>query len=107
MPGSKTFRVMLRMETAPGSGAEFERQWIAGARIIAREPANLGQWLARSAEEDGVYYIVSDWVDEPRFREYEQSARHLEHRARLHPYRTAGSMMTMNVINETTGSGRQ
>jgi heme oxygenase (mycobilin-producing) len=100
MPAPAAFRIMLRMQTIPGKEMEFEREWAAGAGLIAREPANRGQWLAKSAEEDGVYYIVSDWIDEPSFRDYEQSPRHAEHRSRLHPYRETGAMVTMNVIHE-------
>jgi heme-degrading monooxygenase HmoA len=96
---------MLRMQTLRGREEDFEREWIAGAKMIAVEPGNLGQWLAKSAEEDGVYYIISDWVDEVRFREYERSQRHLAHRSRLHPYRATGSMTTMNLIHETIGTG--
>jgi heme-degrading monooxygenase HmoA len=92
------FRVMLRMQTHPGREREFEQAWYAGATVITDQPANLGQWLFRSEEEPGVFYIVSDWVDEPRFREYEHSQQHLEHRARLHPYRAAGSMVTMTTV---------
>jgi heme oxygenase (mycobilin-producing) len=98
------FRVLLRMETLPGAEAEFERQWAAGAALIAAEPANIGQCLARGDEEH-VYYIVSDWTDEERFREYERSERHRDHRSRLHPYRAAGSMATMQVVSELPGAG--
>jgi heme-degrading monooxygenase HmoA len=98
MSAHEAFRVMLRMQATPGQEAEFERVWAAGAEIIAREPASRGQWLARSAEEGGVYYIVSDWTDELAFRTYERSARHRQHRSRLHPYRASGSMTTMNVL---------
>lgn len=30
----------------------------------------------RCSDEAGVYYIMSDWVDEPRFREFEHSWEH-------------------------------
>jgi len=97
------YRVMLRMEVTENLHERFERAWLDGAGQIAQEPANVGQWLSRSTDEDGVYYIVSDWVDERSFREYERSERHRHHRARLHPYRTAGSMTTMDVLHATTG----
>ena len=58
----------------------------------------LARSLARSSTEEHVYYIVSDWVDEPRFREFEKSQDHLEHRKALHPFRTGGSMATMQVV---------
>ena len=96
------FRVMLRMEIKPGMGAEFEQTWLAIGEGVTSHPANLGQWLSRS-DEEGVYYIVSDWVDEPRFREFETSDRHLEHRKQLHPFRSGGSMTTMQVIAHLPG----
>ncbi|HEY1621158.1 MAG TPA: antibiotic biosynthesis monooxygenase family protein [Streptosporangiaceae bacterium] len=99
------FRVMLRMQTLPRREAEFEQAWLDGAKLIAAEPANLGQWLCRSSGEDDVYYIVSDWTDEDAFRAYETSQRHVEHRSRLHPFRASGSMALMSVICELTGSG--
>ncbi|MET9262152.1 antibiotic biosynthesis monooxygenase family protein [Amycolatopsis sp. NPDC004079] len=102
MPASTAFRVMLRMVIKPGMGADFERVWLDVGDSVVTHPANLGQWLSRSDEEteDGasVYYIVSDWVSEPAFREFETSDRHLTHRQKLHPYRSGGSMVTMRVI---------
>jgi heme-degrading monooxygenase HmoA len=92
------FRVMLRMQIKPGLAEEFERTWTAVGDSVTSHPANLGQWLSRSADEDDIYYIVSDWVDEPRFREFETSDRHLEHRQKLHPYRSGGTMATMQVV---------
>lgn len=99
------FRVMLRMQIKPGMGPDFERVWAEVGDSVTGHPANLGQWLSRSLEEDGVYYIVSDWVDEPLFREFETSARHLEHRHKLHPYRSGGSMTTMRVVAHLDGAG--
>ncbi len=93
-----TFRVMLRMQIKPGMEEEFERTWTAVGDSVTSHPANLGQWLSRSADEDGVFYIVSDWVDEARFREFELSDKHLEHRQKLHPYRSGGTMATMTVL---------
>jgi heme-degrading monooxygenase HmoA len=60
--------------------------------------------LSRSDSEPGVYDIVSDWRDEPSFRAYEGSERHRGHRARLHPYRSAGSMTTMTVLAAERGA---
>src|SRR6266404_1188395 len=91
------FRVMLRMQIKPGMGAEFEQVWREIGDFVSSHPANLGQWLSRS-EEPGVYYIVSDWIDEPQFRQFEKSERHLEHRRKLHPYRSGGQMTTMGVV---------
>jgi heme oxygenase (mycobilin-producing) len=105
--GPQAYRVVLRMQVLPGLQEQFEEAWSDGARAIAQERANLGQWLSRSDDEENVYYIVSDWVDEPSFREYERSERHRLHRARLHPYRSSGSMTTMRVVEATTGLGAQ
>jgi heme-degrading monooxygenase HmoA len=106
MANGEIFRVTLRMEIHPGMGQAFEKAWIDGAGVITDQQANLGQWLSRSSSEPGdIYYIVSDWVDEPRFREYEQSEEHLVHRQKLHPYRAAGSMTTMTVLYDLAGAG--
>lgn len=92
------FRIILRAELAEGVQAEFEKAWLEIGGVITDSEANLGQWLYRSAEEDNVYYIVSDWVDEPSFREFEHSEAHVEHRQKLQPYRVAGSMQVMNQV---------
>lgn len=98
MSANTVFRVMLRMQIKPGMEAEFERVWQQVGDSVTSHPANLGQWLSRSDEEVAIYYIVSDWVNESKFREFETSDRHLEHRQKLHPYRSGGSMTTMRVV---------
>lgn len=100
----QVFRVMLRMEIKSGMEDEFERVWTEVGDSVTSHPANLGQWLSKGIDEPGVYYIVSDWVDEPKFREFETSERHLEHRQKLHPYRSGGSMTTMHVVAHLPGS---
>ncbi|MER5914423.1 antibiotic biosynthesis monooxygenase family protein [Streptomyces sp. NPDC001982] len=95
------FRVMLRLEIVPGKDAEFEQAWLAGTHAVTGHPANLGQSLSR--EPDGTYVIISDWVDEPRFREFEESPDHLEHRATLHPFRKGGSFHVMEVLRSIEG----
>jgi heme-degrading monooxygenase HmoA len=104
MATASTFRVMLRMQIKPGMEADFERVWLEVGDSVTNHPANIGQWLSRSAEEDGIYYIVSDWVDEPRFREFELSDGHIEHRQKLHPYRAGGSMTTMHIVHRLAGA---
>jgi heme-degrading monooxygenase HmoA len=99
-----TFRVVLRMQIHPGVEQEFEQTWYQVGKTVTDHPANIGQWLARSEEEPGVYYITSDWIDEPRFREFEHSDEHLAHRAKLHPYRSGGSMGTMRVVYAMAGA---
>ncbi|HEU5270192.1 MAG TPA: antibiotic biosynthesis monooxygenase family protein [Jatrophihabitans sp.] len=90
------FRVMLTMQIKPGAEADFERVWLEIGDAVTSHPANLGQSLSRG--EGNVYYIVSDWVDEPQFREFEHSERHLTHRQKLHPFRSGGAMATMQVL---------
>lgn len=102
----RVFRVMLRMDIRPGMERDFEETWHRIGDGITSHPANLGQWLSKSAEEDGVYYVVSDWVNEPLFREFEHSEKHVEHREQLHPFRSGGSMTTMHVVYEMTGAAR-
>ncbi|MFD9908746.1 antibiotic biosynthesis monooxygenase family protein [Streptomyces sp. NPDC059063] len=94
-----TFRVLLRAEIRPGMADEWERTWLDIGNVVTGHPANLGQWLMRSDEEEHVYYILSEWVSEPRFREFEQSDQHLEHRKKLHPFRSGGAMWTMTVVH--------
>ncbi|HKN56751.1 MAG TPA: antibiotic biosynthesis monooxygenase family protein [Amycolatopsis sp.] len=100
----EVFRVMLRMQVIPGKAEEFEKVWYDSAGTITGQPANLGQWLSRADDEEDVYYIISDWVNEERFREYEQSEEHVVHRGNLHPYRSKGSMQTMRVVHNLTGA---
>lgn len=104
MTASTVFRVVLRMRIKPGLAEDFERVWLEVGDSVTSHPANLGQWLSRSDTEEDVYYIVSDWVDEPRFREFEASERHLGHRQKLHPYRSDGSMTTMRVVAHLPGA---
>ncbi|MGW4829009.1 antibiotic biosynthesis monooxygenase family protein [Amycolatopsis sp. SB7-3] len=101
--GEAVFRVMLRMQIKPGAEQDFERVWLEIGDSVTSHPANLGQWLSR-AEGEGAYYIVSDWVSEPLFREFETSDRHLEHRQKLHPFRSGGSMTTMSVVAYLPGT---
>ncbi|POX50081.1 antibiotic biosynthesis monooxygenase [Streptomyces sp. Ru72] len=104
--GEQVFRVMLRMEIRPGMEEDFEKVWQEVGDSVTDHPANLGQWLSRSAEESGIYWIVSDWVNEPLFREFETSDRHLVHRQKLHPFRSGGSMTTMHVVAALAGAAR-
>lgn len=106
MSDSTTFRVMLTMNIKPGMEAEFEQTWHRVGSSIVKHPANLGHWLSRDAEQPSTYYIVSDWVDEPTFREFEHSDAHIDHRQQLHPYRSGGSMSTATVVYGMAGSAQ-
>lgn len=92
------FRVMLTMHIKPELADEFETVWEQVGDSVTSHPDNFGQTLARSEEQAGVYYIVSDWTDEASFRRFEHSQRHLDHRVKLHPYRSGGAMDTMTVV---------
>jgi len=102
LPG---FRVIVKMSIHPGMEEGFQRTWHGIGAAVTEHPANLGHWLMRSAIEDDVYYVGSDWVDERRFREFEDSPEHREHRAKLHPYRATGSIEVMHVLSHLPGAG--
>lgn len=92
------FRVLIRTRVKEGAAAAFEQAWAEVGKAISNEPANLAQWLMKSAEEPDVYYILSDWVDEDHFRHFERSPGHVTNRARLRPYRAEDVMATMHVV---------
>ncbi|GAA2150491.1 hypothetical protein GCM10009760_44930 [Kitasatospora kazusensis] len=95
-------RVILRMDIVPGREEEFEAVWLEIGRLIAGRPANRGQVLLRSVEEDGshVYHVLTDWADEASFREFELSAEHVEHRRRLRPLRAGGQMTVNRTVHD-------
>ncbi|MEV6399181.1 antibiotic biosynthesis monooxygenase family protein [Streptomyces sp. NPDC051907] len=97
------FRVLLRMEINPGLESDFEKAWRGSTEAVTGHPACLGQWLSKDNDEESVYFIVSDWVDEKGFRDFETSDAHLAHRERLHPYRGKGSFNTMRVVAHIEG----
>jgi heme-degrading monooxygenase HmoA len=99
------FRVMLTMEIQPGREREFEETWLKIGDRVAGHPANLGQWLVRSEDDASTYHVVSDWVDEESFREFERTGGHAEHRRMLQPLRFGGSMTTGTVLTYLPGSG--
>ncbi|MFC5220430.1 antibiotic biosynthesis monooxygenase [Streptomyces coerulescens] len=104
---ARVFRVLLRAEIAEGKEKQFEETWREIGDVITGQPANLGQWLMRSHDEPGVYYIISDWTDEERFRAFERSEEHVGHRSKLQPFRTKGSMVTTDVVAQLTKAGTQ
>ena len=97
------FRVMVRMQVEQGKEEDFERVWQEVGDSVARNPKNLGQWLSRSLTEDGIYYLISDWSDEPSFREFEKSDAHRGHREKLDPYRSGRSMVPMQLVAQRVG----
>ncbi|CAO5174793.1 putative enzyme involved in biosynthesis of extracellular polysaccharides [Frankia sp. AiPs1] len=107
MSSTAPFRIMLTMRIHPGREAEFEQTWLSIGDTVTSHPANLGQWLVRSEDEQGTYFIVSDWVDEAQFREFELSERHLHHRQMLHPLRANGTMATGAVLAHLTGAAAE
>ncbi|MCK9877445.1 antibiotic biosynthesis monooxygenase [Frankia sp. AgPm24] len=107
MAATSPFRIMLTMRIHPGREAEFEQTWLNIGDGITSHPANLGQWLVRSEDELGTYFIISDWVDEASFREFELSEGHLTHRKILHPLRASGTMATGSVLAHLVGTASQ
>ncbi|SEC60831.1 Heme-degrading monooxygenase HmoA [Amycolatopsis tolypomycina] len=106
MSDQETFRVILRFEIKEGVEAEFERTWLDIADVITGHPANRGQWLLRGTQPGApVYFVISDWTSEPEFRAFERSDDHLEHRVKLHPFRTGGSMETTTVVHAPQAAG--
>lgn len=98
------FRVMLTMRIKPGMGEAFEAEWQRGTDAVTGHPANLGQSLARSTADPDTYYIVSDWVSESGFREFENGTAHIEHRERLHAYRSGATFDTLQLVMQIEGS---
>ncbi|WP_019869956.1 antibiotic biosynthesis monooxygenase family protein [Salinispora oceanensis] len=93
------FRVLLTVQVVSGREVEFEHEWLAGRDVIAGHPSNRGHWLSRAKNDSSTYYVMSDWIDEASFREFERSKAHLSHRQKLHPFRVSGSMVTMSVLS--------
>lgn len=99
-----TFRVMLRMHIHQGMEEDFEKTWHKVGEAVTSHPANVCQWLSRDANDPSVYYVTSDWVDEPGFRKFEHSDEHVAHRTKLQRFRSTGTMITMQVVREMTGA---
>lgn len=96
------YRVMVKMRIHPGMERDFEKTWRDIATTIARHPANITQSIAKSPDEDGIYYITSDWQNKQRFHEFEHSPEHAANRMRLDPYRDpAGTSMTPMHVTAT------
>jgi quinol monooxygenase YgiN len=77
-PPAATYRILLEVRVDAARGAELERTWRRMAAVAARRPENIAQSLARDRAEPGVYFVISDWVDEAS---YDRFARAPEHRA--------------------------
>ncbi|WP_020673767.1 SRPBCC family protein [Amycolatopsis nigrescens] len=100
---SRPFRVLLRFDVHPGTEERFEQTWLSIAERIGREPANQGQWLMKSTDEEAVYYVVSEWTDATSFRAFELSSEHVENRRRLDEFRRGGSMTSLALVHALTG----
>jgi heme-degrading monooxygenase HmoA len=92
------FRMTLQIDVVPGREPEFERTWLGIAEAVGADPGNLGQWLLRDAQRPDRYLVVSDWLDEDRFRRFETSAAHVANRRALAAYRRGGAMHTTVVV---------
>jgi heme-degrading monooxygenase HmoA len=102
------YRVMVKMRVHPGMERDFEKTWRDIAATIARHPANVAQSMAKCPDEDGVYYITSDWQNKERFHEFEHSPEHAANRMRLDPFRdSAGTSMTPMYVSSSYASRPQ
>lgn len=98
------FRVVVEMHIRTGKRSDFEKVWMDVGKEIGGHPANLNQWLMRSNDEDGVYYVISDWLNESKFREFERSPEHRQHRQQLQQFREDnGWMKTTHVLKHLRG----
>lgn len=107
MTDDQVFRVLLCMRTIPGGEHDFERRWLEAGAIVARQPGNLGQWLMRGHDAPGTFYIISDWVNEACFRDFEHSDVNARNRRSLQAVRTSVSMTTMRVVRFVPCLARQ
>lgn len=107
MTGDHVFRVLLRMEAVAGRDRDFVSTWLEVGALVAGQPGNLGQWLMQGHEESGVFYVMSDWVDEAHFRDFEHGDVNTGNRRRLEAVRTYVSMTTMRVIRFIPSSAQQ
>jgi heme oxygenase (mycobilin-producing) len=107
MTGDRVFRVLLRMQAAAGRESDFESAWLEVGALVASQPGNRGQWLMRGHDEPGVFYVMSDWVDEAHFRDFEHGDVNAGNRRRLQAVRTSVAMTTMRVVRFIPRSAHQ
>ncbi|MFB7719008.1 TcmI family type II polyketide cyclase [Nocardia sp. NPDC056100] len=69
------FRKILRFDVARDQRAGFERAWDAMGAAARAHPANLDQCLAYDAEI-GCYLLITDWVDEEGYLDFQRSDAH-------------------------------
>lgn len=98
MTDDQVFRVLLRMQAVDGRESDFESTWLEAGTLVASQPGNRGQWLMRSEDEPGAFYVMSDWVDEAHFRNFEHGEVNARNRWLLQGVRTGVSMTTMRVV---------
>lgn len=98
MTGDQAFRVLLRMQAVAGRESDFESTWLEVGALVACQPGNLGQWLMRSQDDPSAFYVMSDWVDEAHFRDFEHGEVNAGNRRMLQAVRTSVSMTTMRVV---------
>lgn len=105
MTAERLFRLHVRMELQPGKDADFENGWLALAAVAQSHPANLNQWLARSAQETSVYLVVSDWTDEDGYRDFLASPGFKQHIRPLRACMANDVMHTSHVVHHLPGAG--
>jgi quinol monooxygenase YgiN len=100
----QAFRMHIRMEVAPGTEQDFEKGWLALAQAAQEHPANLDQWLARSAEDSCVFYLVTDWTGPEGYQEFVASPGFREHIGALRAARVSDVMRPAAVLHHLRGA---
>ncbi|MEV5985411.1 antibiotic biosynthesis monooxygenase family protein [Streptomyces sp. NPDC052051] len=93
-----SFRVLLTVQVKPGAEADFEKAWEEGSKEVTAQAGNLGHTLARSTQDESVYFVMSEWKDQDSFLAFEKSPEHIAHREKLHPFRAGGSLAMMHLV---------
>ncbi|WP_226367038.1 antibiotic biosynthesis monooxygenase [Pseudonocardia sp. ICBG162] len=85
---SAGFRAVIELEMTGTDAVRFVAEWPRMAEEVAEAPGCLEQWLF-GPDRDGVV-IMSDWVDEDAFHDFEAGPVHAAHRTRIASVRTGG-----------------
>jgi quinol monooxygenase YgiN len=107
MAAERRFRMQIRMKVRTGRDGEFEDGWLALASAAQAHPANVDQWLARSSQEPGVYFVVSDWTDEEGYRDFLSSPGFRRTIVVLRPFLADDTMSASHVVHHLPGAGNR
>ncbi|MBA2558653.1 MAG: antibiotic biosynthesis monooxygenase [Propionibacteriales bacterium] len=97
-------RIVLEMRVLDScEPADFLREWDNVSKAVATFSGNLGQALGRSLLDDRIFFVTSDWIDEPSFRAFETSERQDELTAGLRSLRASARMNVQQILIEHKG----